>query len=195
MRALSEDESAPGVAALRPAGEDDAEAIAAIYAPIVTHTAISFEEVAPTADEMAKRIESITRTHPWLVACVSGKVVGYAYASPHRDRVAYRWAADVSVYVADEARGLGIGRQLYERLFAVVRRLGYRRLYAGVKIPNSASEGLHRALGFVTVGTYRRVGFKLGRWHDVRWFELVLRDDDETPSELFAWRAISGESL
>jgi phosphinothricin acetyltransferase len=187
MRAFSEDESAAGWAEIRPAEPGDAAAIAAIYAPIVTHTAISFEELAPSAAEMAKRIASVTRTHPWLVAIVDRKIVGYAYASRHRERAGYRWAADVSIYLAAATRGLGIGRQLYGRLLTIVAELGYRRLYAGVKIPNPASEGLHRALGFVPVGTFRRTGFKLGRWHDVRWFELVLRDDDGPPGEPLAW--------
>jgi L-amino acid N-acyltransferase YncA len=136
---------------------------------------------------MAKRIASVTRTHPWLVAIVDRKIVGYAYASRHRERAGYRWAADVSIYLAAATRGLGIGRQLYGRRLTIVAELGYRRLYAGVKIPNPASEGLHRALGFVPVGTFRRTGFKLGRWHDVRWFELVLRDDDGPPGEPLAW--------
>lgn len=187
MRAFSEDESAAGRAQIRPAESGDAAAIAAIYAPIVTHTAISFEDVAPSPAEMAKRIATVTRQFPWLVAIVDGTIVGYAYASRHRERAAYRWAADVSIYLAAEARGLGIGRQLYEQLFAIASALGYRRLYAGVKIPNPASERLHRALGFVPVGTFRRTGFKLGRWHDVRWFELVLSDNDDAPSDPRAW--------
>jgi phosphinothricin acetyltransferase len=191
MRALSEAGFAPDPVTLRAAVPADAEAIAGICAPIVARTTISFEEVAPSTAEMAKRIASITRAYPWLVALVDGKVVGYAYAGPHAERAGYRWSADVSVYLAAEARGLGIGRRLYERLFELVRLLGHRRLYAGVKIPNPASEGLHRAMGFVPVGTYRRVGFKLGRWHDVRWFELVLRDDDDPPSEPLKWPSIA----
>jgi phosphinothricin acetyltransferase len=191
MRALSEAGFGPDPITLRAAVPGDAEAIAGIYGPIVTRTTISFEEVAPSTAEMAKRIASITRTYPWLVAVVDGKIVGYAYAGPHGERAGYRWSADVSVYLAAEARGLGIGRRLYERLFALVRLLGLRRLYAGVKIPNPASESLHRAMGFVPVGTYRRVGFKLGRWHDVRWFELVLRDDDDPPSEPLKWPSIA----
>jgi phosphinothricin acetyltransferase len=192
MRAFSEHEVAPDRVVLRAARPEDADAIATIYGPIVTHTAISFEEVAPSPAEMAKRIRSTIATYPWLVAEMDGEVVGYAYASPHSERAAYRWVADVSVYLATSARGLRIGRQLYERLFALLERLGYHRLYAGVKIPNPASEGLHRALGFFPVGTYHRVGFKLGRWHDVRWFELVLRDDDGTPDGPLLWPSIAG---
>jgi phosphinothricin acetyltransferase len=191
MRAVPEYEVAPDRIALRAAGPEDAEAVAAIYEPIVSHTAISFEDVAPSPAEIARRIRSITAKYPWLVAEMGGEVVGYAYAGPHAELAGYRWVADVSVYLAGNARGLGIGRQLYEQLFGYLEQLGYRRLYAVVKIPNPASEGLHRALGFVPVGTYRRAGFKFGRWHDVRWFELVLRDDDSAPSEPLLWPSIA----
>src|SRR3712207_347145 len=124
---------------------------------------------------------------PWFVACRDGRVVGYAYAGAHRARAAYRWSVDCSVYLADGERGAGTGRALYERLLPAVRDLGYVTAFAGIALPNAASVGLHTALGFTPVGTYRAVGFKAGRWHDVGWFQLPLREPPAVPAEPVAW--------
>ena len=167
----------------------DAPALAAIYAPIVTATAISFEEVPPDAGEIARRIALVTRTHPWLVADDAGTVAGYAYASKHRERAAYRWAVDTSVYVDERYRGRGVGRTLYAALFETLRRLGYLRAFAGVALPNAASEALHEAVGFREVGTYRGIGYKYGRWYDVRWYGLTLGESD-APAEPLAFASL-----
>jgi len=167
---------------VRPVEPGDAPAIACLYAPIVETTTISFEEIAPDAAEIARRIEAVTRTHPWLVADDAGSLAGYAYATKHRERAAYRWAVDTSVYVDERYRRRGIGRLLYAELFATLRRLGYLRAFAGVALPNAGSEALHEAVGFREVGTYRAVGFKFGRWHDVRWYGLTL-GESATPAE------------
>ena len=161
---------------VRDARMEDAAAIAAIYAPFVERTTVSFEELAPSAEEMAGRIESIRATHPWLVAERDGSVAGFAYACPHRARAAYRFSADVSVYVGEGARGRGVGRTLYARLLGRLALQGCHRAYAGIALPNEASVSLHRAMGFEHLGTYREVGFKLGRWHDVAWWERGLDD-------------------
>ncbi|SRR5258706_2319975 len=168
---------------IRLATAADASEIACIYAPFCSETAISFEDSAPPADEMAQRVQQILQRLPWLVFAGDDAVLGYAYASRHRERSAYRWSVDVTVYVAPQARRTGVGRRLYLSLFEILAMMGYHRAYAGVTLPNPASEGLHTALGFTPVGSYRRVGFKLGRWHDVRWFERALRDDDDAPQE------------
>ena len=154
--------------------ERDAAACAAIYAPYVEQTAVSFEERAPDALEMEARISSHATTHPWLVAEDGGEVVGYAYACRHLERPAYRWAADVSVYVAANRRGEGLGRSLYERLFVHLRRQNFQIACAGITLPNDASVGLHEALGFFRVGVSPRIGWKDGRWHDVSWWQLEL---------------------
>ncbi len=151
--------------------ERDAAGCAAVYAPVVAETAISFEESPPGAEEMAGRIRAAKR---WLVAEEDGGVIGYVYATDHRARAAYRWAVDVSAYVAAAHRRRGIGRELYAVLFDRLRDDGYRVACAGVTLPNDASVGLHRALGFEDVGVYRRIGWKLGRWHDVLWLQLDL---------------------
>jgi L-amino acid N-acyltransferase YncA len=142
----------------------DASACAAIYGPYVCASVVSFEEHPPTVQEMAGRIAA---AHAWVLAEHEGVTLGYAYGSPHRERAAYRWAADVAVYIDSEHHRSGIGRALYTRLFEQLRAIGLWTLCAGITQPNEASNGLHRALGFTPVGTYRRIGWKAGAWHDV----------------------------
>jgi len=164
----------------------DGAACAAIYAPNVQASAISFEEEAPAADRFAERIATTMRTHPWVVLEDGGRVAGYGYASQHRVRAAYRWAVDVGIYVDPEYRGTGAGRRLYEGLFELLRRQNYRVACAGITLPNDASIGLHEALGFERVGVYREIGYKNGAWHDVVWMQLVLGDDGGPPAEPLA---------
>jgi L-amino acid N-acyltransferase YncA len=156
--------------------ERDGGACATIYAPYVAGAATSFEEEAPDADDFAERIERVSATHPWLVAERGGRVVGFAYAAPHRARPAYRWTAETSVYVAGGHQGNGVGRDLYEALLGLLRAQGMHVALAGITQPNPGSEALHRALGYEPVGTYRRIGYKAGAWRDVSWWQLVLSD-------------------
>jgi L-amino acid N-acyltransferase YncA len=137
----------------------DAAAIAAIYAPHVEKGVVSFEVQVPSASEMATRIQEITTMFPWLVAERASEILGYAYASKHRERPAYQWSADVTVYVAAAAQRQGVGRQLYGQLLAILRRQGFRMAYAGITLPNPASVGLHEAMGFTPLGVFRNVGF------------------------------------
>jgi L-amino acid N-acyltransferase YncA len=159
----------------------DAAACAAIYAPHVEASPTSFEERAPGAEGMAVRIERTSATHPWLVAEDGGEVLAYAYACRHRERPAYRWAADVSVYVAAGRHGRGIGRDLYEALFERLRRQRFQIACAGITLPSEASVALHRRLGFTEVGVYRRIGWKAGAWRDVGWYELELLPAGDSP--------------
>lgn len=169
---------------IRVATADDAGEIASIYRPIVEETIISFETNPPSAAEFRQRIARTTITHPWLVAEEDvGKLLGYAYASRHRDRAAYRWAVDVSVYVREDARRMGVGGTLYRCLFGLLTMQGFAAAYAGIALPNEASVGLHESLGFTPVGTYRQVGYKLAAWHDVGWWELSLRGRPTAPAE------------
>ncbi len=152
----------------------DAAACAAIYAPSVAAAPTSFEEAPPDAAEMARRIAAAAATHAWLVAEEGGEVVGYAYARPYEERSAYRWTASVSVYVAAGHGGRGVGRALYEELFARLRARGFRMACAGITLPNPASVALHERLGFVQSGVGRAVGWKLGAWRDVGYYQLEL---------------------
>jgi len=159
---------------VRDAVPSDARACAAVYEGYVTDSAISFETDPPTVEEMARRIVTSQASHAWIVAEAAGDVVGYACATRHRERVAYRFACDVSVYLDPAWVGHGIGRRLYVALLSRLAAAGYRMACAGIALPNPASEALHRSLGFTDVGTYRRIGWKHGRWHDVLWLQLPL---------------------
>jgi L-amino acid N-acyltransferase YncA len=167
---------------IRLASERDAEQVAAIYAPNVTDAIISFELEPPTADEMRRRIELTLRRYPWLVCERQGRVLGYTYAGAHGSRAAYQWSVDVSVYVHEDARRTGVGRALYTSLFAALELQGFYNAYAGATLPNPASVGLHEAVGFRLVGVYRGVGYKLGAWHDVVWWHLLLRERVADPN-------------
>lgn len=158
----------------------DASACAAIYAPYVEHTVASFETQAPSAAEMSARIES---AFAWVIAEDRQGTLGYAYGSSHRERAAYRWAGDVAVYISAEHHRRGVGRALYSELFAQLRELGLWTLCAGITLPNAASTGLHSAMGFQAVGTYRRIGWKRGAWHDVQWWQLNLRPGESGPPD------------
>ena len=156
---------------IRPAMQADAEAVRAIYAPIVETTAISFEDVAPTITEMGERIAAAIS---FLVAERDGTVVGYAYASAHRARAAYRSSVDVTVYIDESAKQSGVGKKLYGELLPELRRQGFHAAFAGIALPNPGSIGLHESVGFTPVGIYREVGFKFGQFHDVGWWQQVL---------------------
>lgn len=164
-------------ATIRFATPDDAPAILTIYAPYCESTSISFEVVAPTEREMKERIARIAADYPWLVCAIDGQVAGYAYASRHRERAAYRWGVDVAVYVDKAHHRRNMGRALYTSLLGILRILQFVRAYAGVTLPNAASVGLHEAMGFTPVAVFRNEGFKLGKWRDVGWWELELCDD------------------
>jgi L-amino acid N-acyltransferase YncA len=174
-------------AIIRLATEHDAEQIAAIYAPNVTDTIISFELEPPSADEMRRRIEVTLERYPWLVCERQGRVLGYAYAGAHGSRAAYQWSVDVSVYVHKDARRAGVGRALYASLVAALEVQGFYNAYAGATLPNPASVGLHEAVGFRPVGVYCGVGYKLGAWRDVVWWHLPLRErvaEPDPPADL-----------
>jgi phosphinothricin acetyltransferase len=157
-----------------PATPKDAAASAAIYAPFVTDGWVSFELDPPTPEEMARRIAEYSASHAWLVAEKDGAVAGYAYGSPHRERAAYASSCDVAVYVDSAHARQGIGRALYGKLLPQLAARGYHAAFAGIALPNDASIALHQAMGFTPVGIYREVGWKLGGWRDVGWWQRLL---------------------
>ena len=165
----------PRALAIRSAVESDALAMLAIYAPIVKHTAISFELEPPGVDEFVERIRKYGQGWSWFVAEQDGSLVGYAYGSPLRERPAYRWSAETSVYVAPAAYRQEVGTHLYRALLEDLEKSGFCNAYAGIALPNPASVALHEGVGFRHIGTFPSVGFKFGRWHDVAWFHRSLR--------------------
>lgn len=179
---------------IRLADPADGAALAAIYRPAVMDSAISFELEPPNADEMRRRVTQIMPRTPWLVCERDGAVVGYAYASRHRERPAYQWSVDVSAYVSRDAHRLGVGRALYTSLFAILIVQGFRNAYAGITLPNAASVGLHTSMGFTPVGVYRHVGYKHGAWHDVAWFERPLAAHTANPEPPLALSDCIGDA-
>jgi phosphinothricin acetyltransferase len=170
---------------IRLATAEDAPAIASIYAPYVIDTFISFEEVAPDAEEMARRVAgSVQGLYPWLIAENEGCVVGYASSSPFRSRPAYRWTVETGVYLAPEAQGRGLGRALMERMLGLLTAQGFTAVTAGISLPNPASVALHEKLGFNPCATYRDTGFKLGDWRTVQTFSRDLAPRLNPPMEI-----------
>ena len=153
----------------------DAPAVAAIYRPYVTDSLVSFELEPPDHLAMADRMAKILGRLPWLVCEQDGAIVGYAYASKYRERAAYQWSVETTVYLRQDWHRRGIGRALYSELFGLLVQQGYYTAYAGIALPNAASVGLHESFGFEPVGVYRNAGFKFGAWHDVGWWQKPLR--------------------
>jgi L-amino acid N-acyltransferase YncA len=153
---------------IRLATSVDAAALAALYRPYVESSRISFEEIAPDKAVMARRIEGEQPgRHPWMVAEEDGRILGFAASSPFRTRRAYRWTVETGIYLAENALGRGIGRDLLCRLLDLLERQGYVAAIGAIALPNDRSVRLHEALGFSHTGTYRGVGFKFGEWLDV----------------------------
>ncbi len=159
---------------IRAALPQDAARCAEIYAPFVTDSWVSFELTPPDSAEMVARIAGYGATHGWLVAEIDGRVAGYAYGSPHRTREAYASSCDVAVYVDPALARTGIGRALYAQLLPALKQRGYHAAFAGIALPNPGSIALHEAKGFAPLGIYREVGWKLGGWRDVGWWQRLL---------------------
>lgn len=159
---------------IRRAMTSDARQLLEIYRPIVEQTVFSFELISPNEDEFARRISSSISSHEWLVMTSSDVICGYAYATPHRAREAYRHSVETSVYVSSEFQKQGIGKRLYQELFASLRAFDYHNAYAGITLPNEGSVALHKSLDFTPIGVFREVGFKNEQWHDVSWWQRSI---------------------
>jgi len=179
-------------AVIRVATGEDAQGVQEIYAPIVRDTVISFELDPPSVAEMRQRILDTLAHWPWLVCEREGQVIGYAYAGKYRVRAAYQWSVDVSVYIHERARRRGVGRALYSALFPILVLQGFYNAQAGVTLPNAASVRLHEAMGFQPIGVYRKIGYKMGAWHDVGWWQLVLQPHAAAPAPLLDISAVQG---
>lgn len=160
---------------IRRADPADAAGVLAVYGPVVTETAISFEATPPGEAELARRIVACNETYSWLVAESNGLVTGYAYATAHRPRHAYRYSVETSVYVHPAHQARGVGAALYQRLLTDLATLGYYQAFAAITLPNEASTRLHTRAGFQHIGTFPHVGFKFGRWHDVSWWHRTIQ--------------------
>jgi len=163
---------------IRSATEQDASDVSAIYEPIVRDTPISFETEPPTEEEMAGRI---ARSHEWLVFERDRHIIGYAYAAPFHGRAAYAWSVEISIYLAEGARGSGLGRKLLSGLLDRLALRGFVNAFAGISLPNPVSVGLFESFGFEKIAQQKNVGFKLGAWHDVGWWQLQLRNPSTPP--------------
>ena len=174
---------------IRPAVYDDAEAIAAIYAPYVTQTAVSFEYVAPTAEEIRLRMEKTLKRYPYFVATVDNRLIGYAYGGPFHPRAAFFRSAETSIYVERGFHQRGIGRALYERLESALKQQGILNLNACIAYPDPEDEYLtldsvrfHERLGYVIVGHFHKCGWKFNRWYDMVWMEKMIGEHEAVDS-------------
>jgi phosphinothricin acetyltransferase len=161
---------------IRIATADDAEPILKIYAPYIENTSYTFEMEVPTTDSFKERISSYLQTWPWLVCEINGVVAGYAYGSRHRERVAYQWSVESSVYVHDDYQRMGVAQALYTALIRILKLQGFRNLYAVINLPNDKSVSFHEKSGFEYFATYKNVGYKLGKWKNVGWWQLQLNE-------------------
>jgi phosphinothricin acetyltransferase len=159
----------------------DAAAMLKIYAPYVANTSITFETEVPSESAFAERIKHYLTEWPWIVCEADGKVVGYAYASRYRERIAYQWSVECSVYVHDDYMRAGVARKLYTSLFAILKKQGYRNVYAVINLPNERSVAFHEKMGFSWFATYEQVGYKLGQWKNVGWWRLIINAFDDEP--------------
>lgn len=163
---------------IRPVNNEDVSDILAIYTPYITDTVITFETEVPTLEEFTDRVERIRKEYPYIVCEADGRVVGYAYASKHHERAAYKYSVDVSIYVAHEYHHKGIGSKLYSSLFEALNEYDYYTAYAGITLPNEKSVGIHKSFGFTEIGIFHKAGYKLDKWHDVLYMEKPLKDYD-----------------
>jgi L-amino acid N-acyltransferase YncA len=152
-----------------------------IYRPFVEGSHTTFETEVPSLDDFAQRIASTLEVRPWIVADDAGKIAGYAYASPIKDRIAYQWTVEVAIYVASDARRRGVGRVLYGALFRVLAGQGFVNAVGIIALPNDASIALHESLGFEKIAHLRQIGFKLGAWHDTTWWQKRLASPPVQP--------------
>ncbi|CAI49626.1 GNAT family acetyltransferase [Natronomonas pharaonis DSM 2160] len=176
-----EEPTPPEDVSLRVATTRDAAAIADIYRPYIESTAATFREEPLEPSDVADEIDE--PTYPWFVAERDGRVIGYAHAGELRKRAAYRWATELTVYLRESAHGAGVGSALYRLLLRTLARQGFVSAYGVVTLPNQSSVALHESLGFERNATFPAVGYKLGGWHDVAWYERQLRERPPEPSE------------
>ena len=159
----------------------DAAAILGIYAPYIISTAYTFETEVPSLEAFEQRIINCLETWPWIVCEIDGTVAGYAYAAKHRERAAYQWCVESSVYVHDSFQKKGIAKLLYDSLFEILKLQGFINVYAGITLPNDKSVAFHEKYGFTKFAEYNNIGYKLGKWNTVSWWQLQLSEYPQNP--------------
>ena len=180
---------------IRLATEQDAEKLLAIYAPYIMETSLTFETEVPTVADFGKRISDYLQTWPWLVCEVDNTIAGYAYATRYRERTAYQWCTESSVYIDRQFHRLGIARALYQALFDILKRQGFRNVYAVINLPNPPSVDFHESCGFNYFATYEQVGYKLGKWKNVGWWRLIINDFIDEPPPPIKFSSLDKEFL
>lgn len=176
---------------IRLATGEDAEMMLDIYAPYIENTTITFETEVPSIGSFRHRVEAYLQKFPWLVAEQDGVVIGYAYASAYRDREAYQWSCECSVYMHEQFKGTGVAAQLYKAVFQILTFQGFRNVYAVIGVPNERSEKFHARCGFEHFALYKDVGSKFGKWYDVGWWKLQLNSYDLQPPPPLYFSAIA----
>jgi phosphinothricin acetyltransferase len=166
---------------IRVATPDDAVSILEIYAPYIVNTSYTFETDVPDIGQFKDRISDYLVSYPWLICEIDDTVAGYAYASKHRERLAYQWSAECSVYVHDHFQRRGVARALYLSLIEILELQQFRNLYAVINLPNDRSVAFHEDMGFEYFATYKNVGYKLGKWKNVGWWQLQLNEYSPEP--------------
>lgn len=166
---------------IRLANPTDAIAMLAIYSPYIRNTSITFETGVPAVANFANRIHSYLEHWPWLIYEKEGQVIGYAYASRYRERVAYQWSVECSVYIDEDHLRSGVAKALYAALLAILKAQGFTTVYAVINLPNDSSVAFHESMGFNYFATYEKVGYKLGKWKDVGWWQLKLNEYADEP--------------
>jgi len=180
---------------IRPAAPGDAAAILDIYRNFILNTTVTFEETVPTLEQFRARMDSIMAEYPFLVCEDGGRIAGYAYAHRHQSREAYRYSAELSIYLRPHYTGLGIGRAMCDAMVELLRMQGVQTVYSAVSMPNDASCALHEAMGFEQAGLWKNTGYKKGRWIDILWYQLALGDYPEKPADLITFDQINAASV
>lgn len=180
---------------IRLATDADAAAILDIYRPYITDTSYTFEIDVPSLDTFKQRINTYLQKWPWLVCEIDGKIAGYAYGASYRERIAYQWCTESSIYIHDDFMRRGVGRALYTALFDILKKQGFRNVYAVINLPNDRSVALHESMGFTYFATYENVGYKLGRWKNVGWWQLIINEYDMEPAAPVYFASLNKEFL
>ena len=168
---------------IRIATKDDSAGMMEIYALFILNSGITQETEVPSVKDFQQRVILNLEERPWLVCEINKEIAGYAYAGKHRDRKGYQWCTEPSVYISEKYFGLGIANALYTALFDILKIQGFVNAYAVITLPNDRSIAFHKKFGFGYLTTYKKIGYKLGQWHDVGWMQYEVNPHKEDPAD------------